>query len=343
MVASGDLSLNSATFRAMSASKIFLILGSEEVIAERALKEILNQNQDAEKRVIYCNEIEPGTLTEATAPSLFSEQRALVVKNLQDLDSESHFEIDRYLLNPDPSLTVIFIHKGGVKGKGLVDRIKKVATLTLAQPLKKESERIDFLRQEFSLLQRKITPAALAALTAAYADMRELASAARQIAIDIGGNEAIREDQIISYTQGRKLTTGFDVADAVIAKDAKRSLLATRYALDCGVEPMAIFTAVSTSIKSMLKVIDLPRHAKSFEVAGELSMAPWQVDKARRQLGSWSSDDFELAINELARAEFAVKGGEHHPGYAIERMVLAISSGGALVKSPDQSNLWRRG
>lgn len=325
------------------AGEMYLIHGSEEVVVERSLAAILHEHRDHEKRVVDCSEAEVGAIAEATEPSLFADKRILVVKNLQDLDSEMHDEVDRYIQDPDPALVVVWLHKGGVKGKGLLDRVKKKSTKVFpAEPLKKASEKMEFLQGEFKTLGRKIAPAALAALVAGYADMREMVSASRQINNDTPQGKVIDEDEVLAHTRGRKLTTGFDVADAVIAKDPRKALVATRYAFDSGIEPIQVLSAITMSVKSMLKVIDLPRSTKSFEVAGELGMAPWQIDKARRQIASWSEDDFEIALNEIVRADWAVKGGEVHAHYAVERMVLAIASGGKLVKSPDQSTAWRK-
>ena len=321
---------------------LILIHGSEEVIAERILREIIANLGEHERTTLDCSEVEAGGFSEAIAPSLFSDRRLIVVKNLQELDSELHGEIDRYIEDPDPANLVLFIHKGGVKGKGLLDRIKKRgAKVHLAEPLKKSSDRMAFIREEFQRLGRKISSEALAALVSGFSDMRELTSVAQQLTVDVPQGKIIDEEAVINMTQGRRITTGFDVADAVIAKDPRKALISTRYAFESGVEPMAIFAAVKMSLLSMLKVIDVPRGAKSFEVAGELAMAPWQIDKARRQLSSWSEADFDLALNEIVRADWAVKGGEGHPQYAVERMVLAIASAGRLVRSPDQSNAWR--
>ena len=322
---------------------LVLIYGSEEVIAERVLREISERLADHERTTVDCSEAEAGTISEAMAPSLFSEKRLIIIKNLQDLDSELHPEVDRYIENPDPSNVVIFIHRGGVKGKGLLDRLKKKGVkVHPADSLKKSSDRMTFVREEFQRLGRKISAEALSALVAGFADMRELTSVSRQLAQDVPQGKVIDEDAVAVMTQGRRITSGFEVADAVIAKDPRKALLATRQAFDSGVEPMAIFSAVRMSVMSMLKVIDIPRGAKSFEVAGELGMAPWQVDKARRQLSQWREEDFDLALNEIVRADWAVKGGEGHPHYAVERMVLAIASSGRLVRSPDQSTAWRK-
>ena len=322
---------------------LILIHGSEEVIAERVLREVVAHVGEHERSTVDCVEIDAGAFSEAIAPSLFSDRRLIVVKNLQDLDSEFHSEVDRYIDDPDPANVVVFIHRGGVKGKGLLDRIKKKgAKVFPAEPLKKSSDRMAFIREEFQRLGRKISSEALAALVAGFSDMREMTSVAQQLAKDVPQGKLIDEEAVINMTQGRRITSGFEVADAVVAKDPRKALISTRYAFESGVEPMAIFTAVKMSIISMLKVIDLPRSARSFELAGELGMAPWQIDKARRQIANWSEEDFDLALNEIVRADWAVKGGEGHPHYAVERMVLAIASSGRLVRSPDQSRAWRK-
>jgi DNA polymerase III subunit delta len=347
MVAMGDPhpALSRCRFTAM-AGGIYLIHGPEEVLRERHLKEILknfsSKSNEIEKRSLDGAELEPSTFTEATSPSLFSEERILIIRNIAEIDSEILPEIDRYLENPDPQLLTVFLHHGGVKGKGLLDRIKKVSQVLTAEALKRPGDRAEFVKEEFAARKRKIKPDALTALISGYSDMRELTSVARQICADFPSEKVIERSDVLKYTQGRKLTSAYDVADLVIAREPERALVAARFAFDCGVEPMAILSAVSYSIKSMLKVVDLPRHVKSFEVAGELEMAPWQIDKARRALCGWSESQFELALNEIVRADFAVKGGEAHPEYAIERLILAIASSGKLLKSPDQSRMWRK-
>ncbi|MFM7463530.1 MAG: hypothetical protein ACKO29_05620, partial [Actinomycetota bacterium] len=67
------------------AGEMYLIHGSEEVVAERALDGILADHRDHEKRVVDCAEAEVGAVAEATEPSLFADKRILVVKNLQEL------------------------------------------------------------------------------------------------------------------------------------------------------------------------------------------------------------------------------------------------------------------
>ena len=160
---------------------LYLILGSEGALADSALLKLTAQLKDesAELTTLSASEVIVGDIADALAPSLFSERRALVIKELQDLPEDSRDEITRYLDNTDPTTTVIFMHKGGVKGKALLDAIKKAkATIIACEPLKKESEKQEFVRNLFLDLGRKATPAAVNALVNAVGgDLRELSVA----------------------------------------------------------------------------------------------------------------------------------------------------------------------
>jgi len=316
---------------------VVLIHGSETALSDRALNEALSLRKDFERTSLDGSELELGRFSEVIAPSLFSEQRVVVVRDLQDVIGEVGEEILASFEAIDTNTHLIFLHRGGVKGKGLVEKIKKQKSEYIAcEPLKKQSEKEGFVREEFARHGRKISPAAVVALVNAIgSDTRELAAACSQIAFDTNAGKAqIDEGDIANYYQGRVEATGFDVADAVVAGDVKGTLITLRQALDTGTDPVMIIAAVANSVRAIAKVSDVPRNAKSFELAGTLGLAPWQIDKARRQLTRWRPGMITFAINELARADYGVKGGEADPIYALERAMVAIAkniaSGGSV-------------
>jgi len=316
---------------------VVLIHGSEAALSDRALNEALSSRKDFERTTLDGSELELGRFSEVIAPSLFSERRVVVIRDLQDVIGEVGEEILASFEAIDPNTHLIFLHRGGVKGKGLVEKIKKQKSEYIAcEPLKKQSEKEGFVREEFARHGRKISPAAVVALVnATGSDTRELAAACSQIAFDTNAGKAqIDEGDIANYYQGRVEATGFDVADAVVAGDVKGTLITLRQALDTGTDPVMIISAVANSVRAIAKVSDVPRNAKSFELAGTLGLAPWQIDKARRQLTRWRPGMITFAINELARADYGVKGGEADPIYALERAMVAIAkniaSGGSV-------------
>ena len=313
----------------MALSPILLIHGGESVLADRALAEALALRADFERTILDGSGLELGRYGEAVAPSLFADKRVVVIKDLQDVISEVQEEIESLFDQIDLNLHLIFIHKGGVKGKGLLDKIKKLKPeIVTCEPMKKASDKEEFVRQEFSRHGRKISSGAVAALVdATGSDMRELAAACSQISFDTNAGKAvIDEDDIAKYYQGRIEATGFDVADATLAGNPTAALIALRNALDSGTDPIMIVSALTSSIRTLAKVSGAPRNANAFQLAGSLGLAPWQIDKARRQLSKWSPALIAFSVQELSKADVAIKGAEADPLYALERSVVSIAT-----------------
>lgn len=104
---------------------LVLIQGSESLLADRAISQILATKTQSQVISLFAPEVELGVITDNLAPSLFGDQRVVVIKEIQDLDSDCSDEISSYLENQDENLTLVLWHKGGVKGKALVDKLKK--------------------------------------------------------------------------------------------------------------------------------------------------------------------------------------------------------------------------
>lgn len=310
-------------------NSFYLILGSEAALADRALAKLSAELKEEKCEItnLFAGDVIVGDIADALAPSLFSERRAMIIRDLQDLPEDSKDEITRFLDSPDPSTTVVFVHKGGVKGKGLLDAIKKIKPELIAcDPIKKEAEKEEFVRNLFLDLKRKATPGAVSALVGALGnDLRELQSAIGQIAADAPAG-TIDEVMIDKFHQGRVETTGFDVADATLDGNLSGALIALRSALETGTDPVMITSAIASSLRSLAKVSGVNRSVKSFELAGQLAMAPWQIDKARRQLNRWSPAQIADAVGAIAQADAEVKGAASDPIYALEKALTRIAS-----------------
>jgi len=307
----------------------YLILGSEGALSDRAINKLTAELKELNCEItnLFAAETIVGDIADALAPSLFSERRALILRDLQDLPEENKDEITRYLTSPDETMTVVFVHKGGVKGKALLDTIKKIKPEIInCEPLKKEAEKEGFVKELFLDIGRKATSGAVSALVGALgSDMRELQAAVSQIAADAPAG-VIDEVIIDKFHQGRVETTGFDVADATLDGDLSAALIALRSALETGTDPVMITSAIASSLRSLAKVSGAHRGTKSFELAGQLGMAPWQIDKARRQLHRWSPGAMADAVGAIAQADAEVKGAASDPIYALEKAVTRIAS-----------------
>ena len=306
---------------------ITLIQGGESVLADRAIASLLVKNPQATVTQLECSEIELGAITDALAPSLFGEDRILVLREIQELAQDLQDEVTEFLSNPDPSVELVLWHKGGVKGKALIDKIKKLKPEVIAvDAIKKDGEKAQFVHDEFARAGRKVTVDAVQALVDALgSDLRELSGAASQLASDVASGKTIDVADVEKFQQGRVETTGFDVADATLDGKTDLALITLRQALTTGVDPVLITSALASSIRTLAKVSGANKGVKSFELASSLGLPPWQIDKARRQLQGWTPATLSYAVVALAEADAQIKGAAADPGYALERAILEIA------------------
>lgn len=311
----------------MALMGITLIQGGEELLADRAISLAVVGSDGATATHLSAQTLELGQITDALAPSLFGDARLIIIKDIQDLAAELGEEISTYIESPDAEVHLVLWHKGGVKGKALLEKIKKVKpTLVAAEAIKKESDKLDFVRTEFARLGRKISPGAVQAIVDALgSDLRELSGVCAQLASDIPAGSTISEEDVAKFQQGRVETSGFDVADAVLEGRSDLALVTLRQALQSGVDPVMIISALAGSLRALAKVSGASRGAKSFELAGSLGLSPWQIDKARRQLTGWTPATLAGAVVALAQADAEIKGAASDPIYSLERTVIAIS------------------
>jgi len=307
---------------------LVLIQGAEALLADRAISQIISASPQATITTLTADEVELGTITDSLAPSLFGDVRIVVIKEIQDLTAECSDEVIEYLTNPDESLNLVLWHKGGVKGKALVDKVKKAgAQLIAVEAIKKDSDKAEFVRSEFKRLGRKISTEAVQALIDSLgSDLRELGGACSQLASDVAAGKVIDESDVAHYQQGRIETTGYDVADAVLDGKTALALISLRNAINTGTDPVLIVSAIAASIRTMAKVSGTSRGLKSFDLASQLGLPPWQIDKARRQLSGWSENALARSVIVLAQADADIKGAAADPAYALERAIITIST-----------------
>jgi len=321
-------------WHAIRAAPVVLVSGPETFLAERAERllrdRLREQDPSLEVHDIDAAIYAPGELLTLASPSLFGEPRLIRVTNVEKCTDEFMEETLRYLEVPADDTTVLLRHGGGVRGKRLLDSVRAEVSAGRAIEigcieLKGDQERGDFVHAEFRTASRTITPGAIRALVGAFsADLAELASACRQLIDDT--EDDVTEVTVDKYYGGRVETTAFDVADAALAGRTGDALVLLRHALESGADPVPIVAAFALKLRSMAKVIGI--RGGGAELAGRLGMAPWQVDRARRDGQGWSDDGMASAIETIAETDAAVKGAGRDPVYALERMVLVIAGRG---------------
>jgi DNA polymerase-3 subunit delta len=308
------------------ADPITLIIGEEELLAERAIGDVVAsaRAEDPETEVTEITGLESGRLAELTSPSLFGGGKVLVLRSAQDLGKDVTAELLKYAKDPAPDVALVAVHHGGAKGKALVDGLTKAGARKVACPkVTKMGERIDFVRAEIRRHGGKISAdGARNLLDAVGNDLRELAGACSQLVADTGGK--VDDAAVARYYRGRAEVSGFTVADKAIEGQLAEALEQLRWALATGVAPVLIVSALAQGVRGLAKVGGAPRGARGAALAKELGMPPWKIDRVQRQLRGWSGDGVARALRTVAEADEQVKGGAADASYALEKAVADI-------------------
>ena len=321
-------------WHAVRPARVILVSGSESFLADRAIR-LLRDTLRIEDPSLEVSDIEadqygPGELITMASPSLFAEPRLIRVTGVEKCTDAFITETLRYLESPADDTYLLLRHAGGVRGKKLLDAIRGglgSGIEIVCAELKKDAERMDFAASEFKTAGRRITPGALRALVGAFADdLAELASACQQLLAD--ASEEITEATVERYYSGRVETNAFKVADAAIAGRPGEALILLRHALSSGADPVPLLAAFASKLRTMAKVSG--SRGGSGQLASQFGLAPWQVDRARKDLAGWNDDGLGRAIELLAETDAQLKGGGRDPVYALERMVRVVSSRGSL-------------
>lgn len=130
---------------------VTLAVGQEELLLDRAVQVVVAAakaaDADTDVRDLSSDQLQPGTLAELTSPSLFAERKVVVVRNAHDLSADTVKDVKAYLGAPAEEITLVLLHAGGAKGKGLLDAARKVGAREVACPkMTKPGDRLAFVR-----------------------------------------------------------------------------------------------------------------------------------------------------------------------------------------------------
>ncbi len=311
--------------------KILLVTGSAEFESDRtrrrAIAAVMDLQPECQLTESGASGLQPGELIGLTSASLFSDSTAVVLSDLQDLPEHAQSELLDYAVDPSPDVAVVLVHGGGQKGKGLLDKLRKIPSVTevkVEQP-KYERDYAAWVQREIRALGSRTDAEASAALVASVGqDLRALAGAADQLVASLDDGQSVDLDLVRQYFGGRADVRGYEIADAAINGQLHVAMEQVRWAETAKVAPLLITAAFASGLRSLARLESAPQGLRDADLAAVVGAPPFKLRILRQQLSGWNSTGLAHAIRAVADADLAVKGGGADPGYAVERMVLEV-------------------
>lgn len=313
--------------------KILLISGNAEFLAERtrarAIAAVTSEHPECEVSEASAIGLQAGEMAGLTSASLFSDLTALVLSDVQELGDAAQSELLAYCQGPSAEIALVLVHGGGAKGKGMLDKLRKLPAVSEVKVEAPKYER-DFARwvhTEFRDLGARIDEEGATLLVASVGqDLRALAGAADQLISSVDKGTEITASVVRRYFGGRADVRGYEIADAAIDGRINVALEQARWAEAAKVAPVLITSAFASGLRSLAKLSSAPAGLRDNDLAAQVGAPPFKLRAMRQQLRSWEPDGLAKALDAVAQADLDVKGGAADPAYAIERMVLQVAA-----------------
>jgi DNA polymerase-3 subunit delta len=308
---------------------LHLVLGDEELLVERAVAAVLRSarklagTDDVPVNRLRAGEVSTSELAELLSPSLFSDERVVVLEAAAEAGKDAVALIAAAAADLPPGTMLVVVHSGGGRAKVLADQLKKLgADVHPCAKIVKAADRADFVRREFRSHKVKVTDDTVTAvLDAVGSDIRELAAACSQLVADTAGE--VSAAAVRRYHSGKAEVKGFDIADKAVTGDVAGAAEALRWAMLSGEPQVVLADALAEAVHTIARVA--PLSGDPYRLAGELGMPPWRVQKAQKQARRWSRTSVAEAMRLVAALNADVKGAAADADYALESAVRRVA------------------
>jgi DNA polymerase III subunit delta len=308
---------------------LHLVLGDEELLVERAVSSVLRAarkqagTHDVPVDRMRAGEVSTSELAELLSPSLFADERVVVLESAADAGKDAVALIATAAANLPPGTMLVVVHSGGGRAKALADQLKKLgAEVHPCAKIKWPNERADFVQREFRALKVKVSNDTVTTLVDAVgSDIRELASACSQLVADTDGQ--IDVAAVRRYHSGKAEVKGWDIADKAVVGDVAGAAEALRWAMMSDEPRVVLADALAESIHAIARIGSLSGDPN--RLASELSMPPKRVQKVQRQARRWSRASVAEAMRLVAALNADVKGAAADADYALEAAVRKVA------------------
>ncbi|HVY11052.1 MAG TPA: DNA polymerase III subunit delta [Mycobacteriales bacterium] len=269
-------------------------------------------------------ELTSDLLMELASPSLFGDERVLLVRSLQDLPKDVVDTLVSIAEDDATELRIVGSHAGGAKGKAVLEALKGIGATVVPVPrISSLRDREQFVIDEVKAAGGRMDREAAADLVAAVGtDLRELATASAQLAADVGRSVGVAE--VALYYRGRAESSGFTVADRAVEGNAAAAIETLRWAFATGLDPVLVSSSLAANLRLIAQVAAAGQGSPD-AVAARLGMPAWKVRRAQDWLRRWRPDALARAVRAVAAADADLKGAGDDAAYAVERAVLMVA------------------
>jgi DNA polymerase-3 subunit delta len=325
---------------------VYFLYGPEDYLIEEEIQRLLNQALSPKERGfnlhLFNGEEHSGQEIVQTAQTLpmFSQYRFVIVRGMDQLNEESVEALLPYIRNPSPSTCFVMFGQTLGPWKKYQKEMEKIGRV-IEYPRLKGKELISWVRKRMEEKGKIISEEATGFLIDVIGDhLQDLENGLEKIFLSVGNRNKIELPDVEAITSEVKVSTVFDLTDAIGQQNLKKALDILEKALESKAIPFKkeepvtkrkddpvplLIDMMSKHYWNIWRVKEMASSKKSFEEMGKtLRMQAWNVKKLIDQGRNFSVHSLREGILKCHQTDLAVKRGMGPKNLLMEKLVIDL-------------------
>ena len=287
---------------------VHLLWGEDAFLLREAALEVL---VDLRPREVEGAAWRGGETSDLATPSLFGEERALLVTDAKSLPDDALFELRQYLQAPDPNAPLVLLATVGERAKAPAALAKLVEGVGVVTEVKVQRKDLpSWMLQRARTKELNLAPEGAAALLETLgADPGALEQALDQLA-SAYPEQRVTADIVAGQFRGLGEQHVWDLCDKAFGRDLPAAMRSLRTLLDDREAGLMILGGITSRLRDLLRVRALPDRLPPAELAKRAGLRfDWQARRYREQARRFSMDELIALHERVTWADRALKSG----------------------------------
>ena len=325
---------------------VYFLYGPENYLIDEEVQKLLDQTLTPKERGLnlhtFDGEEHSGQEIAQAAQTLpmFSKYRFVLVNEADRMEEENVDTLLRYILDPSPSTCLVMVGQTAGSWKRHQAAIEKVGKAVEYGRLKGRGL-ASWIKKRMGEKGKTISEEAVDYLIEVVGDhLQDLENALEKISLSVGEKQTIDLLNIEGIVSEVKISTVFDLTDAIGHQNLEKALGILGKALESKAIPFRkdeetskkmedpiplLLSMMARQYRLIWRVKDLlAHHQESGEVARALRMSPWNVKKLMEQGRRFSVSFLREAILRCHQTDLAVKRGRGPKNLLMEKLVIDL-------------------
>jgi len=323
---------------------VYFLYGPEDYLIEGEIQLLLNQTLSQKERGFNFHVFNSGEhnsqeiIQAAQTLPMFSQYRFVLVSEADQMDEEKVEALMEYIKEPSPSTCLVLYGQTTGLWKKHRKEIEKVGRI-VEYPRLRGKALASWVRKKMQERGKTLSEDAAEYLMEIVGDhLYDINNALEKVFLSVGEKRRIELPDVEEMTSDVKISTVFDLTDAIGHRNLERALRILEKAMESGTIPFRkeedsskkdpvplLLSMMAKQYWSILVIKQIgSRHWDVGELAKELGTSSWNLKKLIEQGKNFSEASLRKGIQKCHQTDLAIKKSRGPKDLLMEKLVIDL-------------------